>query len=186
MYGNGALARPTPTSRVSTPASRSASGSRSRACPRLRREASADSSSRSGRRTRPGATGTRSTRTTRRSIRTSRGGRCLTDDDGAYRFTTVLPGAYPWQNHPNAWRPKHIHFSLFGRVPSARHPDVLSGRSALSVRPDLQLDPRRARATAAVSTFELELTQPDWALGFRFDIVLGGRAATPLEEPHDD
>ena len=42
-------------------------------------------------------------------------GRCLTDDDGAYRFTTILPGAYPWQNHPNAWRPKHIHFSLFGR-----------------------------------------------------------------------
>ena len=43
-------------------------------------------------------------------------GRCLTDGDGAYRFTTVLPGAYPWGNHPNAWRPKHIHFSLFGRA----------------------------------------------------------------------
>ena len=55
--------------------------------------------------------------TTRRSTRTSRApGRCLTDDDGWYRFTTVKPGAYPWGNHPNAWRPNHIHFSLFGRA----------------------------------------------------------------------
>ena len=41
-------------------------------------------------------------------------GRCLTDADGTYRFTTIKPGPYPWKNHRNAWRPAHIHFSLFG------------------------------------------------------------------------
>ena len=70
-------------------------------------------------------------------------GRCLTDDDGWYRFVTVKPGAYPWGNHPNAWRPNHIHFSLFGRVVhrAARDADVLPRRPALRLRPDLQLDP---------------------------------------------
>ena len=43
-------------------------------------------------------------------------GRCITGDDGPYRFVTIKPGAYPWGNHPNAWRPAHIHFSVFGRV----------------------------------------------------------------------
>ena len=115
-------------------------------------------------------------------------GRCLTDDDGTYRFTTVLPGAYPWGNHPNAWRPKHIHFSLFGRA----FPERLVTQMYFPGDPLFPFDPifnsirdERARQRL-VSTFELELTQPDWALGFRFDIVLGGREATPLEEPHDD
>jgi protocatechuate 3,4-dioxygenase beta subunit len=115
-------------------------------------------------------------------------GRCLTDDDGTYRFTTVLPGAYPWGNHPNAWRPKHIHFSLFGRAFTER----LVTQMYFPGDPLFPFDPifnsirdERARRRL-VSTFELELTQPNWALGFRFDIVLGGREATPLEEPHDD
>jgi protocatechuate 3,4-dioxygenase beta subunit len=115
------------------------------------------------------------------------GGRCLTDDDGMYRFTTVLPGAYPWGNHPNAWRPKHIHFSLFGRA----FPERLVTQMYFPGDPLFPFDPiynsipdERARQRL-VSTFEMELTQPDWALGFRFDIVLGGREATPLEEPHD-
>jgi protocatechuate 3,4-dioxygenase beta subunit len=118
----------------------------------------------------------------------SGGGRCLTDDDGSYRFVTVLPGAYPWGNHQNAWRPKHIHFSLFGRA----FPERLVTQMYFPGDPLFPFDPifNSVRGDAArqrmIATFELERTQPDWALGFRFDIVLGGRAATPLEEEHDE
>jgi len=115
-------------------------------------------------------------------------GRCLTDDDGTYRFVTVLPGAYPWGNHPNAWRPKHIHFSLFGRA----FPERLITQMYFPGDPLFPFDPifnsipdERAR-DRLIASFELGLTEPDWALGFRFDIVVGGREATPLEEPHDD
>jgi protocatechuate 3,4-dioxygenase beta subunit len=118
----------------------------------------------------------------------SGGGRTLTDDDGTYRFVTVMPGAYPWGNHPNAWRPRHIHFSLFGRA----FPERLVTQMYFPGDPLFPFDPifnsisdERARQRL-VSEFDLELTKPDWALGFRFDIVLGGREATPLEEPHDD
>jgi protocatechuate 3,4-dioxygenase beta subunit len=116
------------------------------------------------------------------------GGRCLTDVDGTYRFVTVMPGAYPWGNHPNAWRPRHIHFSLFGRA----FPERLVTQMYFPGDPLFAFDPifnsvrdERARARL-VSTFDLGLTRPSWALGFRFDLVLGGREATPLEEPHDD
>ena len=116
------------------------------------------------------------------------GGRCLTDDAGAYRFVTVKPGAYPWGNHPNAWRPNHVHFSLFGRA----FTDRLVTQMYFPGVPLFPFDPifksigdERARERL-ISRFELELTTPDWALGYRFDIVLGGREATPLEEPHDD
>ena len=118
----------------------------------------------------------------------SGGGRCLTDDDGTYRFVTVMPGHYPWPNHPNAWRPAHIHFSLFGRAFTER----LVTQMYFPGDPLFPFDPifnsirdERARQRL-VSTFELELTEPDWALGFRFDIVLGGRESTPFEEAHDD
>jgi protocatechuate 3,4-dioxygenase, beta subunit len=118
----------------------------------------------------------------------SGGGRSLTDDDGTYRFVTVMPGAYPWGNHPNAWRPRHIHFSLFGRA----FPERLVTQMYFPDDPLFPFDPifnsipdERARQRL-VSEFDLELTKPDWALGFRFDIVLGGREPTPLEEPHDD
>jgi protocatechuate 3,4-dioxygenase, beta subunit len=115
-------------------------------------------------------------------------GRCLTDGDGRYRFVTVKPGIYPWGNHPNAWRPAHIHFSLFGRAFTERlvtqmyfPDDPLFPYDPIlnSVRDD------RARERL-VCRFDLELTEPDRALGFHWDIVVGGRAATPLEEPHDD
>ena len=115
-------------------------------------------------------------------------GRCLTDDDGWYRFVTVKPGSYPWGNHENAWRPNHIHFSLFGRSVTER----LVTQMYFPGDPLFAFDPiyRSIRDAAArerlVSRFDLGLTQPNWALGFRFDIVLGGREATPLEEPHDD
>ena len=68
-------------------------------------------------------------------------GRTITDDEGRYRFVTIKPGAYPWRNHHNAWRPAHIHFSLFGTsfLTPADHADVLSRRSAAAARSDLQL-----------------------------------------------
>jgi protocatechuate 3,4-dioxygenase beta subunit len=115
-------------------------------------------------------------------------GRCLTDENGEYRFVTVKPGAYPWKNHANAWRPAHIHFSVFGRA----IPDRLVTQMYFPDDPLFPFDPifnsvrdEKAR-NRMVSSFELDLTQPEWSLGFRFDIVLGGRSATPLEEPHDD
>jgi protocatechuate 3,4-dioxygenase beta subunit len=115
-------------------------------------------------------------------------GRCLTDDEGRYRFVTVKPGAYPWGNHVNAWRPNHIHFSLFGRAFTER----LVTQMYFPGDPLFEFDPifnsvadPRARERM-ICRFEIGLTEPSWALGYRYDIVLGGRDATPLEEPHDD
>jgi protocatechuate 3,4-dioxygenase beta subunit len=110
-------------------------------------------------------------------------GRCVTDAEGWYSFTTVKPGAYPWRNHPNAWRPAHIHLSLFG-------PSFLSrlitqfyfpGDPLLSFDPIFNAVPEEARARL-VAAFDLAVTKPDWALGYRFDIVLRGRGRTPFEE----
>jgi protocatechuate 3,4-dioxygenase beta subunit len=107
-------------------------------------------------------------------------GRVLTDDDGHYSFTTIKPGAYPWQNHPNAWRPAHIHFSLFGRgfeqrlVTQMYFPgDPLFAHDPIfnSIR-----DPRSRELL--VARFDLERTEPEWALAFAWDIVL---RATPFE-----
>jgi protocatechuate 3,4-dioxygenase beta subunit len=115
-------------------------------------------------------------------------GRCLTDDEGRYRFVTVKPGAYPWKNHPNAWRPNHIHFSVFGRAVTER----LVTQMYFPGDPLFPLDPifnsvRDAKARERlISSFDIELTEPEWALGFRWDIVVGGKDATSLEEPHDD
>ena len=115
-------------------------------------------------------------------------GRCVTDESGAYRFVTVKPGAYPWGNHPNAWRPAHIHFSLLGRA----LPERLVTQMYFPGDPLFPFDPifnsvrdEKARQRF-VSTFELDLTQPERSLGYRFDIVLGSRSSMPLEEPHDD
>jgi protocatechuate 3,4-dioxygenase, beta subunit len=111
-------------------------------------------------------------------------GRCLTDAEGFYRFATIKPGAYPWRNHPNAWRPAHIHFSLFGRAFTQRLVTQMyfPGDPLLDFDPIFQSvrDPN-ARARL-ISSFDWETTEPEWALGYRFDIVLGGPAATPLEE----
>ena len=110
-------------------------------------------------------------------------GRCVTDDQGRYRFTTIKPGPYPWGNHYNAWRPAHIHFSLFGPCFITR----LVTQMYFPNDPLMPFDPisqsirdERARQRL-VSRFDLDLTQPEWALGYRFDIVLRGREATPFE-----
>ena len=111
-------------------------------------------------------------------------GRVLTDAQGRYRFTTVKPGAYPWRNHHNAWRPAHLHFSLFGFAFAQR----LVTQMYFPDDPLLGQDPIFGAVPAAsrqrlVSRFSLAQTRPDWALGFEFDIVLRGRDATPFEEP---
>ena len=113
-------------------------------------------------------------------------GRCVTDESGFYRFTSIRPGAYPWKNHPNAWRPAHIHFSLFGPSFLSR----LVTQMYFAGDPLIPLDPI-ANAVGdwkaverMIARFDLETTEPGWALGYRFDIVLRGRAATPFEDPH--
>ena len=111
-------------------------------------------------------------------------GRCLSDGDGGYRFVTVRPGAYPWRNHHNAWRPAHIHFSVFGSEVGSRlvtqmyFPDD----PLLDLDPILQSVPDPKGRQRLVSSFDLETTEPEWALGFRWDIVLRGRAATPRDD----
>lgn len=113
-------------------------------------------------------------------------GRCMTDDEGYYRFITIKPGAYPWGNHPNAWRPAHIHFSLFGPAFATRLVTQMyfPGDPLFYQDPIFQSvrDPKAQKRL--ISTFDLETTVPEWALAFRFDIVLRGRDATPFERPH--
>jgi protocatechuate 3,4-dioxygenase beta subunit len=113
-------------------------------------------------------------------------GRCVTDADGRYAFITIKPGAYPWGNHHNAWRPQHIHFSLLGEAFAQR----LVTQMYFPGDPLFAFDPiyNAVRDPAArerlVSRFDLQRTVPDRALAYTFDIVLRGRAATPIEEEH--
>ena len=111
-------------------------------------------------------------------------GRAVTDAEGRYRFTTIKPGAYPWRNHPNAWRPAHIHFSVFGQNFRTR----LVTQMYFPGDPLFYQDPmyqsirdERARERL-VSRFDISLTQPEWALGYAFDIVVRGPDATPFEQ----
>ncbi len=110
-------------------------------------------------------------------------GRCLTDDDGRYRFVTVKPGAYPWKNHLNAWRPAHIHLSLFGPAFRSRLITQMyfPGDPLFEQDPIFQSVRDREAQQRMISTFDLETTEPEWALGYKFDIVLEGRGATPME-----
>jgi protocatechuate 3,4-dioxygenase, beta subunit len=110
-------------------------------------------------------------------------GRCVTDDEGRYRFITIKPGAYPWKNHPNAWRAAHIHLSLFGQAFAQR----LVTQMYFPGDPLFFQDPifHSARdpedRERMISSFDLEETVPEWALAYKFDIVLRGREATPVE-----
>ena len=115
-------------------------------------------------------------------------GRVVTDAEGRYRFTTIRPGAYPWGNHANAWRPAHIHFSVFGQAFTQRlvtqmyfpdDPLFFQDPIFLSV-------PDPAARQRLVSSYDHEATVESWALGYRFDIVLRGRDQTPFETGPDD
>jgi protocatechuate 3,4-dioxygenase beta subunit len=111
-------------------------------------------------------------------------GRCLTDSDGRYRFVTIKPGAYPWGNHLNAWRPAHIHFSLFGRAFTQRLVTQMyfPGDPLFAQDPIFNSVPDPAARQRMIASFDLDLTVPQWALGFRWDIVLRGRQPTVFEE----
>lgn len=113
----------------------------------------------------------------------SGGGRMMTDAEGAYQFITIKPGAYPWRNHHNAWRPAHIHFSLFGTSFQSRLVTQMyfPNDPLFPFDPILQSVPDERARQRLVSSFDLELTKPEWALGYRFDMVLRGRGSTPFE-----
>jgi len=112
-------------------------------------------------------------------------GRCLTKEEGVYRFLTVRPGAYPWRNHENAWRPAHIHFALFGPSSVSRlitqmyFPDD----PLFALDPIFHSIPTEAARARLVAAYAHDVTQPEWALGWRWDIVLRGPQATPFEAP---
>jgi protocatechuate 3,4-dioxygenase, beta subunit len=114
-------------------------------------------------------------------------GRCMTDSQGRYRFVTIKPGAYPWRNHPNAWRPAHIHFSMLGRAFPQRLVTQMyfPGDPLFSQDPIFNSIPDPKARERLIARFDLGLTQPDWALGFEWDIVLRGPKATAIERAED-
>ena len=109
-------------------------------------------------------------------------GRTFTDDDGWYRFVTIKPGAYPWRNHPFAWRPQHIHFSLLGNAPVQRLITQMyfPGDPLLALDPVFNSVPDEKARQRLVSTLDLRTGVEGIALGYRFDIVLAGARSTPL------
>ena len=114
-------------------------------------------------------------------------GRVITDREGRYRYVTIRPGAYPWGNHRNAWRPAHIHLSLLGPAFATR----LVTQMYFPDDPLIEIDPIANAVPMPyrqrmVARFDIGVTQPNWALGYVFDIVLKGRDETPFETDHDD
>ncbi|GAA2688449.1 protocatechuate 3,4-dioxygenase subunit beta [Streptomyces lunalinharesii] len=111
-------------------------------------------------------------------------GRTLTGDDGGYAFTTIKPGAYPWRNHTGAWRPAHIHFSLFGTAFAQRLITQMyfPGDPLFAHDPILQSVTDAAARARLVAHYDHDLSEPEWSLGYRWDIVLDGPTATWIEE----
>ena len=115
-------------------------------------------------------------------------GRCLTGADGSYRFTTIKPGPYPWRNHQNAWRPAHIHFSLFGTEFTQRLITQMyfPGDPLFDLDPIYQAIPDPAARARLLAAYDHDVTTHEWATGYRWDIVLTGTHQTPLEREGDD
>jgi protocatechuate 3,4-dioxygenase beta subunit len=111
-------------------------------------------------------------------------GHALTDSQGRYRFVTIRPGEYPWQNHYNAWRPAHIHFSLFGPAFATRLVTQMyfPGDPLIPFDPIFNCTADEKARNRLISVFDWESTIPVHALGYRFDIILAGRDATPMEK----
>lgn len=110
-------------------------------------------------------------------------GRCLTDDAGVYEFLTIRPGAYPWGNHENAWRPAHIHFSVFGSSFISRLVTQMyfPGDPLHDLDPILNSVPSEEARASLIARYAHDVTRPDWALGYHFDIVVSGPRSTPFE-----
>jgi protocatechuate 3,4-dioxygenase beta subunit len=115
-------------------------------------------------------------------------GRCITDGEGVYRFMTIKPGAYPWKNHVNAWRPAHIHFSLFGTAFTQRLVTQMyfPGDPLFPLDPIYQSIPDRAARDRLVAAYDHDLSSPEWSLGYRWDIVLTGSRSTWFEPEGSD
>jgi protocatechuate 3,4-dioxygenase beta subunit len=115
-------------------------------------------------------------------------GRCVTDADGNFRFITIKPGSYPWKNHHNAWRPAHIHFSVFGRAFAQRLVTQMyfPGDPLFSQDPIFNSVRDEAARQRMIAAFDLDSTEPEWALAYRYDIVLRGRNATVFEDEEED
>jgi protocatechuate 3,4-dioxygenase beta subunit len=111
-------------------------------------------------------------------------GHALTDEQGHYRFISVRPGAYPWRNHTNAWRPAHIHFSVFGPAFATRLITQMyfPGDALQTFDPIFNAIADAQARARLIAAFDWDTTIPESALGFRFDIVLRGRHATPMEK----
>ena len=111
-------------------------------------------------------------------------GRAITDQGGRYRFITIAPGSYPWGNHYNAWRPAHIHFSLFGTSFLSRLVTQMyfPGDPLFPYDPIFNSVPDPAARERMISRFAIHESQPDWALAYEWDIFLRGPGATPFEE----
>jgi protocatechuate 3,4-dioxygenase, beta subunit len=111
-------------------------------------------------------------------------GRVFSDAEGWYQFVTVKPGAYPWRNHYNAWRPNHIHFSLFGPRFATRLITQMyfPGDPLLALDPIYNCIPDPQARARLIASFDIEVTRPEWALGYRFDFVLRGRDSTVERE----
>lgn len=110
-------------------------------------------------------------------------GRCLTDADGNYRFTSIQPAPYPWPNGPNSWRPAHIHFSLFGPAFAQRLITQMyfEGDPLIPLCPIVNAIPRPEAVDALIARLDPEAALPMDMLAWRFDITLRGRAQTPFE-----
>jgi protocatechuate 3,4-dioxygenase beta subunit len=110
-------------------------------------------------------------------------GHVITDDEGRFRFLTIKPGAYPWRNTYNAWRPAHVHFSVFGAGFASRLITQMyfPGDPLLALDPIYNSIPDPAARARLISQYDPDLSQAEYALGYRFDIVLRGPKATPLE-----
>jgi protocatechuate 3,4-dioxygenase, beta subunit len=116
-------------------------------------------------------------------------GHTLTDSEGRYRFVTIRPGEYPWTNHYNAWRPAHIHFSVYGPAFATRLVTQMyfPGDPLIPFDPVFNCTADEEARNRLISAFDWETTIPSHALGYRFDIVLRGRDATPMEDhAHED
>jgi len=113
-------------------------------------------------------------------------GRCISTEDGSYRFVTIKPGSYPWGNHHNAWRPAHIHFSVFGIGLAQRLITQMyfPGDPTLPYDPIFNSTPDAEIRNRLISRFSMEDTVPEWAHCYKFNIVLAGQYATPFEEGH--
>ena len=111
-------------------------------------------------------------------------GHALTDDEGRYKFVTIRPGEYPWRNHYNAWRPAHIHFSVFGPAFATRLVTQMyfPGDPLIPYDPIFNCTADEKARNRLISLFDWETTVPEEALGYRFDIILSGREATPMED----